>query len=143
MKIKKLILDKFHKTNNNTFENLCSNNFDDSFNPLLSEDFIQYEMLPEINKKILNLNTYDWECPICYDNLKKKLILCFPFECGHAYCFSCFKKLCYSTPYRKRFNIKCPMCRQSTDNDWNDKYKIRIKHFKVNDSNIKIYIPSD
>lgn len=43
---------------------------------------------------------YNSECPICYDNLDKKIHL--PFNCNHRICLECNDSL---------ENRECPLCR--------------------------------
>tara|TARA_B100000524_G_scaffold300613_1_gene175298 strand:+ start:88 stop:522 length:435 start_codon:yes stop_codon:yes gene_type:complete len=117
---------------------------EDSYNPMVPEKLIEYDKLPNLHKKIVDTIFSNWECPICYDTINtKKIILCYPFECNHAYCFKCFKALCYSTPRRLRFKIKCPMCRQSTNNEWNEKYSVKCITAKINNKKYKVCIPID
>lgn len=43
---------------------------------------------------------YNSDCPICYDDLDKKIH--FPFKCGHKICLDCNEKL---------DDRHCPYCR--------------------------------
>ena len=54
----------------------------------------------------------------------KEIDICYPFNCDHSFCFSCFEKLCEFTIKKQKkrgHTIRCPMCRETPTKNWIDK----------------------
>ena len=112
-------------------------------NPLLNNDYAIYETLDNdvLFNKLIKCNLKDWDCPICYIEIKKNTV-CFPFDCDHMYCFNCIKKQCIATRElhgRIINNIRCPLCRSCADNDWKNYDRLNMKSLYYKDSEINIY----
>ena len=134
----------------------------DVFNPIFTNQFknknyssilkIDENMSDELislniftNQCLEKLNTH--ECPICLEqiNSKSDKSLCFAFQCQHGICFKCFYKLCsYHNSFQKRIQtIKCPLCRNKTNNFWVLGKKINHQTISHINNTIKIALPYD
>ena len=102
------------------------------FNPIFDnieedENLKKYDL--ETRIKIKNTNFKDWICSICYESCDNKEIdICYPFNCDHSFCFSCFVKLCEFTIKKQKkrgHTVRCPMCREKPTKNWIDKERVK------------------
>lgn len=114
------------------------------YNPLQykSCDTLSYYLYDSELKDIINSNHENHAaCPICYDDIKDTTI-CIPFNCSHIFCFSCFRKYCFSFSHCDREkNVKCPCCRSNVRKNWIKYRNIIVKTYIFQDIEYNIYIP--
>ena len=96
-----------------------------------------------IVEKILSNEIREWNCPICFETLNNKdLFICFPYNCYHLTCFSCFKTHCkvlHNMNKDPTKVLRCSICRSSPSKEWKDSPGIIKRFFDYNDFKIKLY----
>ena len=77
-------------------------------------------------------------CPVCLENIDNNRI-CFPFNCYHVICYSCFIKMCstHRNFDERTKKMRCPLCRKKVNVHWKNAMNVK----KRNINNLEIVVP--